>query len=494
MRDDLRTVLHDVGAILAAVGVLTLSAVAVGALFGEWWAALVMAGTAGLFAAIGQALRVTCADAEEPRLKHAMLTAATSWLLIAVLSMPPFVLVEGLPLVEAFFEGMSGWTATGLTMIPDIESSTHVIQYWRSFSEWVGGVGIIVLTLIVLVRPGTASFALYRSETRQERLRPSVVGTVRTIWKIYLLYTALSILLVFALLPEGTPERAWHALNLAMTGIATGGFSITNTSIAAYDSVRLEMGLTVIMILGAIPFVAHYDLLRGRVERFLEDLQTAGLLGIILAVGALVTLTHPGLAELPFVGLREGFFQTISAATTTGFQTVDLAAWSDTGKLLLIATMVVGGAAGSTVGGVKIVRALLLAKAVHWKIKEIYLPRGAYMQHRFAGRVLDRQEVEESISDTALIAFLWLVFLFLGLVALSWLVPARPLVDVAFDVASAQSGVGLSTGVTSVGMPDLGKLTLAMNMWVGRLEIIPVLMIVQALLGTSPYDRFVRGG
>ena len=175
-------------------------------------------------------------------------------------------------------------------------------------------------------------------------------------------------------------------------------------------------------------------------------------------------------------------FQFVSAMTCTGFQTADIGSWSATAKLLLAAGMFIGGAAGSTAGGIKVIRMLILLKGVGWRFRQIISPRGAIIPFRIGSTVVDETKVGERLEDAALIAFLWMLFLGLGIIVLLHTsLPHFTLSDVVFEVASAQGNVGLSVGITHPEMATLSKLTLCFNMWIGRLEIIPVLMLARSL-------------
>ena len=168
--------------------------------------------------------------------------------------------------------------------------------------------------------------------------------------------------------------------------------------------------------------------------------------------------------------------------TCTGFQTVDIGSWSPTAKLLLSAGMVFGGAAGSTAGGIKVIRMLILFKGVGWRFRKIVSPQGALVPFRIGQKAVDESEVGHRLEDASLITFLWLVFLAVGVIVLLHTTsPQFTLADVIFEVASAQGNVGLSVGITGPTMPTLSKLALSFNMWIGRLEIIPVLMFIRFL-------------
>ncbi|MCK5247087.1 TrkH family potassium uptake protein, partial [Candidatus Bipolaricaulota bacterium] len=308
-----------------------------------------------------------------------------------------------------------------------------------------------------------------------ERIHPNINSTLRTMWWIFFLYTFIS---VIALWGAGMPM--WESINHAMTAISTGGFTVTDNSIASYNSVAIELTLIPIMLLGAISFAVHYEMMRGNGRILWRDFQTRWFL-MLAAIGiAVLTLENLGVIG-GFQSLRESAFQMVSSITCTGFQTADIASWSPTGKLLLAAAMFIGGAAGSTAGGIKVMRMLILMKGVQWRFRKIVSPRQAIVPFRLGDSTVDESQVGQRLEDASLITFLWLIFLGLGIVVLLHTVPDASLSDVVFEVASAQGNVGLSVGITHPAMSLASKLTLCFNMWIGRLEIIPVLMLVRAL-------------
>jgi len=493
VRQDLFIILRDLGLLIPVVGLMALLSLIIPLTFGESFAFAPLAITAGTAFALGALLYFPLRHkAGETQLKHGLIIAAFGWLLVAALGAMPFVLTalmidpsassETLQYFKdpasAFFESLSGYTGTGLTMASRADLLPKSLQWWRSFTEWIGGMGVIVLMLAILAgpRPGAASHSLYYAEARSERIHPSINSTLRTMWWIFALYTFIS---VIALWGAGMPM--WESINHAMTGVATGGFTVTANSIASYDSVAIELVLIPIMLLGAISFAVHYEMMRGNGRILWRDFQTRWFLFLALIGVAVLTLENLGVIG-GFQSLRESAFQMVSSITCTGFQTANLGTWSPTGKLLLAVAMFIGGAAGSTAGGIKVMRMLILLKGVQWRFRKIVSARQAIVPFRLGDSTIDESQVGQRLEDASLITFLWLVFLGLGIVVLLHTVPPEyTLSDVIFEVASAQGNVGLSVGITHPTMSLASKLTLCFNMWIGRLEIIPVLMLVRAL-------------
>ena len=553
---DLTVIVRDIGSLLLMeAGLMTVTTVvALG--FWEFYAALGFLLAGGVTAAVGGLATRRFADAPDPKMKHGMVIAAGGWLMIAVFGSlpliatawltPPAVMDAFVPAaadtsswrpvsvggtttvsslayfrnpLHAVFESMSGWTGSGLTMAVREPSLPRAVQWWRSLIQWVGGVGVIVLTVSILSRPGSGSYALYRSEAREEKIHPSVVSTVRTVWRLVVGYTVLAFVALFAAIRASESayaaslsptDAAWQALNHAMTGLTTGGFSVTDNSIATYESPLVEAVLLPIMILGAIAFPIHYVVLRERsVRELTSDLQTRWLL-LLLAAGV-VALSAQNVASVPattsaFTGrsflsgvapavdgpqldaVRDSTFQWISALTCTGFQSAPIGRWLAGAKVLVVGAMVLGGAAGSTVGGIKIVRGYTVARGIAWQVSRVFLPKNAVVTVRIGDRRLDRAAMEREFSEATVVTLLWLVVLVAGsLVLVNVAGPEFSYADALFEVASAQGNVGLSSGITGPTMSPLAEAMFVLNMWVGRLEIIPALVFVRAALyGLDP--------
>ena len=482
---DLRIVLRDVGLLAPVVGVMALGSLPVAAAFGEAQVLWPLGWTAVASLAVWAVLYLPFRKAGEARLRHGLTVAAVGWLVVAVLGALPLHLSStgqggDLPYADpasAFFESVSGFTGTGLTMAHRPDLLPRTLQWWRSFMEWVGGIGVIVLMITLIAGPGMTAANLYFSEARGEKIHPSVLSTVRTMWWIFLLYTFLA---VAGLWGAGMP--LWDALNHAMTGVATGGFSIWPESIGHYNSVAIEIVMILIMIAGALSFVVHYHTFQHGPRTLVSDAQTRALLVLLVGGAALLALGQLGRVSAD-VAFRNGAFQFTSALTCTGFQTSDPKAWTDAAKLILVVGMVIGGAAGSTAGGIKVMRFLLLVRGASWQLKRLARSPDALIPLRLGRQTLSESVAYRRLGEAAVLATLWLFFLLLGTLLLSWFVlPDVKLIDLLFEVASAQGNVGLSVGITGSTMPTAAKLILSFNMWVGRLEIIPVLMLLRGLL------------
>lgn len=483
--NDLQIVLRGVGLLALVVGAMAVCSFPVAVVFGEGYALGPLGATALASLVVWALLYLPFRRAPEARLKHGLIVAAVGWLVVAALGALPLWLVSigfgsgALPYADpasAFFESVSGFTGTGLTMALRPDLLPRTLQWWRSFTEWVGGMGVIVLMITLIAGPGMTAANLYFAEAHGEKIHPSVVSTVRTMWWIFVLYTFLAIA---GLWGAGMP--LWDAVNHGMTGIATGGFSIWPDSIGHYHSLAIELVAILAMLLGAISFVVHYHVLQHGPRVLSSDVQTRAFL-LLIAGGALL-VGGIQLGRVPVgTAFREGAFQFASALTCTGFQTAPLDGWSDIAKLVLIAGMVIGGAAGSTAGGIKVMRFLFLVRGASWQLKRLARSPDALIPLRIGRQALPELTAYRRISEAGVLAMLWVASLVTGALLLGWFVPGFRLADLLFEVASAQGNVGLSVGITHPGMPPLAKLVLCFNMWVGRLEIIPVLMLFRSLV------------
>jgi trk system potassium uptake protein TrkH len=510
----LRIVLRDIGALQILLSAGMLASLLVSLLYGELFNALSFLAAAGVTAAFGGLAYRTCRSAGEPKRRHAMVIAGAGWLVSAVFGALPFLFAaywtppdvaqaliptgESYPSsllffrspLHALFESMSAYTTTGLTMAVHEPSLGHGLLFYRSLAQWIGGAGVIVLSLAIIPRPrAVGELELYQSETTGMRLRPSIIGTARAIWKVYSAVTFLVILYLFAATLMALPGYGWgpslfDAVNHAMTGLSTGGFSTLDDSIAGYHSYAMDLILIPPMILGTISIPLYYAFLRERDLRvFWRDAQfRLMLLLFAVTIPLLVWL----LGDVPAVAdpIREGLFQIISAVSTTGWQTSNIADWSDSAVLLLAwGAMITGGSAGATVGGIKLIRTYILLRAVGWRVRKVFLPTEAVVPFRVGERNLPSEAMQREVGDATVFSLLYLLILGVSIIIVAHQMSSGfTLADAIFESISAQSTVGLSSGITDPGMPVTIELLFIFQMWVGRLEIFPVIVLLLALI------------
>jgi len=426
----------------------------------------------------------------EMELKHALVMAAVAWLFAPLLASIPIWLSGSMasPL-DACFESISGFTGTGLTLAPDIDHMSRSINFLRHFLQFMGdGIGIIVISLSILGRTEMSSVLAFKGEAKEVGIRPSIVRTSRIIIGIGVMFLAIgTALFTVAGIQEGLdPGQAFFdGLNHAMTGYATGGFTVHSQSLLYYHSLWVEVAAIVIMIIGALNFNLHYAVLGGRRSEILRNLEVRVLLFLMVAFGFLVSsnLFSSGLYPTAESLFRKGFFQVISAQTTTGFQTVPpvhlMLVWPVFSILILSLAMLLGGSANSTSGGIKMLRVGVLFKSLVNEIKRSLLPRSAVVVGSFH-HVEETPLSDKIIRGSAVIAMGYLILFMMG--TMLTVLHGYGLEDSMFETASALGNVGLSCGITSPSMSPLLKVTYMFLMWAGKLEVIAVFVLIGFIL------------
>lgn len=514
-----RTFVKQVASLQIILGLVMLVPSLVAIIYQEWYSLAGFA-IAGIFTVgLGYSLYRLFERTDEPEYKHSLAIAAMGWFMIMVFGAIPYYVIAWITPMEvmqqfvpagadyvsslinfrnplhSIFESTSAFTTTGLTMAYHEPSVGKAILFYRSFSQWVGGAGFIVMALAVFRHlPGQGAIQLYGSEASGTKLRTNVIQTARAIWKVYFVVTiAMFIYLAIGthfILPDYPfSENIFDAINHAMTGQSTGGFSTLDDSIAGYQSIKMDMLFLLPMLLGgmSIPFFYRFIFQR-KVSELWTDIQTRAII-IASIVGGLVLslfLMRSNLVTDPF---REGFFQFVSAISTTGWQTSNIGNWDDLSILFIVVTaMIVGGSAGGTVGGIKIIRALLLQKGLRWHISKVFFSKNAIKTVKFDHKIMLPDEMNAELSRAGIFTLIYLIFVFIStLFTVYFMSGDYSLADAIFESASAQGTVGLSSGITDPGMSPVLEGIYIIQMWAGRIEIIPILVLIRVVLyGTKP--------
>ncbi|PKL67269.1 MAG: potassium transporter [Methanobacteriales archaeon HGW-Methanobacteriales-1] len=460
---DFFVVSEYLGGIMQGIGVVVLLPIIVSLIYGENnYISFIIPSAISI--TIGTLIKKIVPSGGSIRLKHGMIIAALAWLWAALIG--SLVMIIGLKMgfVNAYFENMSAWTGSGLSIFLDVEILPKSILFLRSLEQWIGGVGVVIVVIGILIRPGTAASRLYKSEAREERIKPSIPNTVKTIWWIYLFYTILGIVL-YGL----AGMSLFDAINNTMTNLSTGGMSIKNGNIGAYGSNLITIITIFLMIVGGTSFLVHYRVLKGNVKFAIKDIQFQAMVVIVALFSILIFMSSK---ILPL----DSIFNVVSALSCTGSNTQTLPqmiAWPTYVKILILTCMMIGMAAGSTTGAIKLIRVVTILKGIYWELMKILTPEGSVIPRKISGKTVSDVEIREASSYTSL----YIVFLLFG-----WLVLASygydPL-NSLFEVASAQGNVGLSMGIISPNMPEIAEIVMIFSMWVGRLEIIPVLILIR---------------
>jgi len=414
---------------------------------------------------------------EDVNLRQAMIAAAFTWLFASLVSVVPFMKIANMSFVDSYFESMSAWTGTGLTMMSNLSSYPKIILFWRAWMQWLGGIGIVLVALSILIRPGVAAARLYKAEARSERILPNLVNTSKVIFEIYL---ALTIVGVYLYSLNGMD--IFDAVVHAMTGLGTGGMSTHDESIGFFKSPAINAVTIFLMIMGAVNFTVHYKLFKSRsLKPFFEDIQVRYMFIFLIPAIALLTYSLHLTGSQVGQALQGAIFHAVSAISCTGFQIEPLSSYPEVAKFIIAILMVIGGGAGSTAGGIKLIRVTLMYESLKWTIESAILPRGAVIKRKVGNYVFTEEDMQEVMSFT----MTYVAFLLFGTLYTMLRVKAS-LANALFEVASAQGNVGLSVGITSPSLPVDVKVLYILLMWIGRLEIFSTLVFIISVLLLLP--------
>jgi trk system potassium uptake protein TrkH len=466
----------DIGLIFLFIALVSCTPFLVGIWYGELDLLLPMASAPAGFGILGILLTNIQRGEGETHLSVALSAVALTWLIAALIGALPYTLSLGMPYTDSVFEAMSGWTGTGFSLIPSIDTAPRMILFWRSLTQWMGGLGIVAFTIALAGRSGLTRFWLYRSEGRSETFMPSVVATAAEMWRIYLVLTALGIGLVLL-----SGVSLWDAVNIVMTAISTGGFTVHSAGILYYESPLLEMLVVPIMIAGALPFKLYFLLYYKRKFGLLQDPQAILLFALILAGCAVITFDLVTISSLaPAEAIRQGIFMTVSGITCTGFQNANPVNWYGATVMVLTMLMLIGGSAGSTAGGIKLGRVILGLETLQWWFRRLHSGWRVVTPLRHDGRPILTHLPEYEVSKSMLVVMLFALVVTIATLLLLHLAPYAGFdsADVIFEVVSAISNVGISTGYINPGMSPLAKWVFIIVMWTGRLEVVPVIALV----------------
>ncbi len=475
----LAMIAHDMGLIFEFLGIVSLLPFIVLAIFGEWELLAPMATAPFSFLILGFLISNIPHEDIEPSSTVTLAAITLSWVAIAVIGALPFVFGLQMSFTDSVFEAMSGWTGTGFTMIATLDTTPHTLLFWRSFTHWIGGIGIIAFSITLRGKTRVSLFRMYKSEGRAEELISATTSTSRRMWMIYLVLTfAFTGLVMLAGIP------LWDALNLVMAAIATGGFTIHAGGIGFYDNPLLEALLIPVMITGAIPFKFFLLMYHGKIRDMLRDRTVKALFLIALIGSFLVSVNlflfgNLSLAE----ALRQGTFTAISGLCTCGLQNSNPHLWATIPLAIVAMMMFIGGAMGSGAGGVKVNRIILAYHGVRWWFRRFFVSSRVLVPLRFGGRIASREISELAISKNMLVIVIYVLTIFVAtILTLHLYITSFRMEEVVFELVSALSNVGLSVGLIGAASPITIKWIFIVLMWLGRLEIVPALILAIGLL------------
>lgn len=374
---------------------------------------------------------------------------------------------------DCFFEVVSGFTTTGSSILTDIEALPRGILFWRSFSSWIGGMGVLIFTLAFLPKVGGRTQVLVQAEAPgpvSSKLVPKTAQSSKILWQIYI---GLTILEFLALLLAKLP--LYDAAVTALATVCTGGFSVMNLSIAAYNNSACEVIVTVFMFLSSVNFAAYFLILTGRARQALKSDELRFFLGIVVLASAIIFGNILPLYDSVGHALRDTFFQVATIVSTAGFATTDFNLWPAMAQLVLVFLMFLGGCAGSTAGGIKCCRILVMGRCGRRELSRLSHPRAVKVVK------LDGKPVEEDTIQTIFVFF----FLYFFLLAAAALVLCRDGFSLTTSCTAALACLSnIGPGLDAVGpmgnfasFSPLSKWVLSLTMLIGRLEIFPILIL-----------------
>ena len=481
-----RVISYILGWVLAIEGLFLAVSAAVGGMYGE------RAALSFLYAALICAALGLPAILKKPRrmaffMKEGFVTVALCWIVLSIFGALPFVFSGEIPrFTDALFETVSGFTTTGASVVPDVEVLSHCTLFWRSFTHWIGGMGVLVFLLAILPLAGGSQMYLMQAESPGPSVGKLVPKTRHTALILYALYILLSIVEFILLLGGGM--TVFNAVTTTFGTAGTGGFGTRNSSMADF-SPYVQWVVAVFMMLFGINFNLYFLVLIGRGRQALKSEELRTYLGIIAAATLLIVLNTRAAGVRHGETVRHAFFQVSSIITTTGFATCDFDLWPSLSKCVLVLLMLVGACAGSTGGGIKISRVLILIKRAGEELHKFIFPNSV-TKIRLEKKILDREVVHTTS------AFL-IVYVFIFAISTLLVSAEGHDLETCFTAVAATFN-NIGPGLSVVGptrnfgfFSDFTKYVLIFDMLAGRLELFPMLILFspRTWLKNSPLFR-----
>ena len=472
---NLKIIFKVLGLLLLVEGIAMLLALAVAIIYGEndIFAFLV---SSGINLGIGGIITLLTRNAKKDIGKREGFIIVTMvWVVFSLFGSFPYMLSGSIPnFTDAFFETISGFTTTGSSILNDIEALPHGILFWRSISQWLGGMGIIVLSLAILPVFGIGGMQLFIAEVpgpTPDKISPRIKQTAKALWGIYLLFTLVETILLWI-----GGMSLYDAVCHSFTTMATGGFSTKQASIAYWPSPFIQYVIILFMFLAGTNFTLSYLAIKGKFKNAVKDEEFKYYGVIILGFTGLITIGLLLSSQLHFEqAFRNALFQVVSIVTTTGFATADYLLWKPILMILIFALFFFGGSAGSTGGGIKIMRIVVLAKNGYYELKRLIHP------HAIIPVKFNKHSVDTKIVTNVLAFFmLYMVIFFVGTIIFTLIEP-----DMESSMGAVATSLGnIGPGLGSVGPAEnfyhikpVGKWFLSFLMLLGRLELFTVLVL-----------------
>ena len=460
------------GYILMIEGTLLLLPAVTSLIYAEWAVMGVFLLTAAISAALGFALRTIKPRSKVFYMREGFAATALSWITISIMGAVPFVLTGCIPNpVDAMFETVSGFTTTGASILPGVEGLPNGILFWRSFTHWIGGMGVLVFLLSLLPLTGGSHVNLMKAESpgpQVDKLVPKVQSTAKILYGIYFALTMLE--LVFLLVGR---MPLFEAMLTAFGTAGTGGFGFRNDSFASF-SPYIQWVVTIFMILFGVNFNAYFLLLLRKFNRVISE-EVRGYFVVILAAVGLITANIYSIYNNFGEALRQAAFQVGSIITTTGFSSCDFDLWPTLSKEILVVLMFIGACAGSTGGGIKVSRLLILGKTLGKELKQALHPQ-VVAPVRMDGKLLNHETIRTTNVFMGAYFFIFVVsFLLISLDGFDMVTNFTAIAATLNNIGPGLAQVGPMMNFGSFTNP--AKLVMIFDMLAGRLEIFPMLVL-----------------
>lgn len=447
--------------------------------YGEWYESLYFVYTALIFLAVGFALAPKSPKNKKLGTKEGLIIVGISWFIVSLIGALPFVFSGAIPnYLNALYETISGFTTTGATILNDVEALPRSMLMWRSLSHWLGGMGILVFLLAILPSSDGSTFQLMKFESPGPQVGKIVSKVRHSAAILYIIYFALTVVEMIFLLCGGL--SVFDSVNLALSNAGTGGFAVTNASIASYNSLYVEIVIIVFMMIFSLNFNVYYLLVIGRVAAaFKNEELRAYLIYIVVSVLAVALSLYfsVGSAVMSFgTALRDSAFAVATLSSSTGFTTADFAQWSGAAKAVLTVVMFIGACAGSTGGGLKFSRMMVVLKSAGATLLTSIRPNGVHLVK------LNRKSLSKRDTDNIMGYFV----VFILVIAVSVLLLCAVGYDFSVSFYTSLSmfnnmGPNLASSVGATASYDsfnwAAKIVMMADMLIGRLEIYPVLLL-----------------
>ncbi|MCD8181414.1 MAG: TrkH family potassium uptake protein [Firmicutes bacterium] len=472
-----RMIAYSVGRILVAVAATMTIPLVLSIYYGERNAAAYLIPML-ISLAIGALVSIKTPKNKSFFVREGFIIVALAWIGISLIGALPFYISGQIPkYVDCFFETVSGFTTTGSSILPNVENLSKSLLFWRSFTHWLGGMGVLVFTMAIFSAKDTRTTYMMKAE-----MPGPIVGKLVSKWQfsariLYLMYIALTVLEIIFLLFGGMPlfDSVVHAFGTA----GTGGFGIKNSSIAFYNSAYIDYVISIFMILFGMNFNIFYLMLIRKFVQIKDNEEIRWYLCIIAASAVIISLNILPMYKSFGESFRYAFFQVSSVMTTTGYSTADFAKWPMLSQMILVILMVIGGCAGSTGGGMKVVRVMILSKIMVRTIKNTASPRSVFSVKT------DGKQLEASVVR-GIMAYLVVYVMFAGISLIIVSLDNMDFTTTVTAVLATMNNIGPGLGVVGpagnfAAFSPLSKVVLSVGMLAGRLEFYPILILF------SPY-------